>query len=184
MGLKKIQALRQEMWKKADSLNQFKEAVAELAAAHEKIAKAYANLEKLRADGAAKVERIPTHGVKEFDDYKKSLIAVYQGWGNRPLPTKPLDAVVERERKAVDEAVKARVDKLAASFPSQVKKGMVFKMSATGKLYEISGDEQKSKNPNLKGEAAIFWDTIDEKGARAFPISLADLKKSYKFIKA
>jgi hypothetical protein len=182
MGLKAIKAMRDELWKKSEALGKFKDAASSFNEAHAKIAAAYDNVEKIRKENLAKVEGLDTLGIKEFEDYKKSLVAVYVGFSNRPLPTKPLEDVIKRQSDALEQAVKERVAKLAASFPAEVKPGMVFRFEPTGALWEIKSGPTKSSNPNLKGDAALWYDQVSDTGSK-FPINLADLKKSCKYIK-
>ena len=182
MGLKKIAELRRDLNAKADALAKFKAAADLFVETHAKIKQAYDNVVKLRVENLAKVERLDTLGIKEFEAYKTSLVAVYSGWNDRPLPTKPLEAVVDSQRKAVDAAVNERIAKLAASFPKEVKAGMVFRFTPTGRLIEIVGQPKESKNPNLKGDDKTFWDTTEVGGSAGTPVSLGDLKKSYKYI--
>jgi hypothetical protein len=182
MGLKKIAEMRKELQKQADALRAFTSAAGQFIETHAKIAAAYEQVEKLRQTNLSKVNTLDTLGIKEFEDYKKSLVAVYSGWGNRPLPVKPLEAVVERQRKAVDDAVHERVAKLAASFPSQVKPGMLFRFEATKLLWEITSDAQEATNPNLKGDDRTWFKYVDEKGNQS-NASLSTLKKSCKYIR-
>jgi hypothetical protein len=181
MGLKKIAELRKEYWKQAEALSEFTKAAKQFSDTHAKIAAAYAQVEKLRDANKTKIEALDTLGIKEFEDYKKSLIAVYGGWGNRPLPLKPLEDVIAKKKKEVDDAVRERVAKLAASFPSQIKPGMVFRFDPTGVLWEIKSGPEESKNPNLKGDAKIFYKYLPEGGSEN-NVSLETLKKSCKYI--
>ncbi len=183
MGLKKIAEMRKELWAKAEALEKFEALAKEFNDTYAKIQKSYEALDKLREDQRKKIVNVQTHGVKEFEDYKRSLYAIYQNYGNRPLPTDPLRAVVAAQKKKVDEAIAERVAKLAASFPSEVKKGMVFKMDASGKLLEITSDAKESTNANLKGDAKTYYEVSYESGEKGL-VKLSDLKSLYKFIRA
>ncbi len=106
------------------------------------------------------VEKIETHGIKEFEHYKKSLLAVCnnESFIDRPLPTKPLEKYVTQARKEADEMHKAWIDKQTIKMPKAIKKGMTFKDYKLNRIYEAVSGETKSKNPNLKGDAAVFVD--------------------------
>lgn len=182
MGLKKITEMRLELEKNASALLAFTAAAQQFIEAHGKITAAHENVEKLRAAQLSKVQALPTLGVKEFEDYKQHLVKVYGGWSDRPLPLKPLEAVVATQRKAVDDAVQARVAKLAASFPGQVKPGMVFRYEPTKTLWEITSEGEEAKNANLKGDEKT-WFKYQAQGAGPGSTSLATLKKSCKYIK-
>lgn len=190
MGLKTIAALREELEKKAKALEAFElaaktfvETHAKIQESHDNVQKAYENVEKLRTANHGKVMALDTLGIKEFEDYKKSLVQVYSHWGpERPLPLKPLRDVVMKQQAAVNEAVKARVEKLAAAFPKEIKKGMVFKFEPTGVLWEITSEATESKNINLKGDAKIWYDYLADNGTKN-SVNVETLKKSCKFIK-
>ncbi len=184
MGLKKIAELRKELNQQAAALSAFTKAAGEFVATYAKIAAAYAEVEALRENKKKAAYELKTLGIKEFEEYRKSLIAVFEGWGNRPLPLKPLEDVVARKKKEVDDAVQARVAKMAASFPAEVKPGMLFRFEPTKVLWEIKSGPFESKNENMKGKAetAIYYKYLPEGGSEN-SVTLETLKKSCKYIK-
>ena len=182
MGLKKIAEMRAELRKKTDVLDQFMRLAKQYNETYAKIAASYEGLEKLRTENLAKVVALNTMGIKEFEDYKKSLVFVFAGMGSRPLPTKPLEDVVNLQHDAVDAEVKERIAKLAASMPAEVKPGMVFRFDPSGVLWEITSGPEKSKNVNLHGDDQIWYKYNAENGG-SLSTNLTTLKKNCKFIK-
>jgi hypothetical protein len=184
MGLKKIAELRKELSEQAAALSAFTKAAGEFVATYAKIAAAYAQVEELRENKKMAVHELKTLGIKEFEDYKKGLIGVFEKWGNRPLPLKPLEDLVARKKKEVDDAVQARVAKMAASFPAEVKPGMLFRFEPTKVLWEIKSGPLQAKNENLKGKIdAVTYFKYQPEGGSENNVTLETLKKSCKYIK-
>ena len=182
MGLKKIAELRKVLDAKQKTFEEFRRAADEFNKAYVKIAAAYDGVAKLRSENLARIERLETHNIKEFEDYRKALVAVYEGWGNRPLPLKPLEVVIEKQKEALEAEKQKLVDKLVATMPAEVKPGMVFKLLRSGELCEITSDKSEATNVNLKGDERLWYDYKTE-GGRTGKTNLKDLKTSYKFVK-
>lgn len=182
MGLKKIAELRKLLDAKQEMFKEFRRAADEFNKTYAKIAAAFEGVEKLRSENLARIERLETHNIKEFDDYRKALVAVYAGWGNRPLPLKPLEVVIEKQRDALEAEKKKLVDKLIAAMPAEVKPGMVFKLLRSGELCEITSAKAESTNVNLKGDERLWYDYKTEAG-RTGQTNLKDLKTNYKFVR-
>ncbi|HKC29749.1 MAG TPA: hypothetical protein VKB75_17165 [Jatrophihabitans sp.] len=196
MGYQTIQAHRKELNEKIKvfealvaSAKSVTGQMAKIAEAQKKVEaeaeKIYTVLQKM----ATEMEKLDTKGVKEFEEFRQSLVAL--GSGNsrsmRPLPTKSIEVAVSRMRGEVEKEQRAWIEKLAANMPAELKPGMVLIDKTIGNEYEIKSGPQTSKNPNLSGDAAIFYDVICYRnGSKSeFPMTKADLKKNgMKFVRS
>ncbi len=189
MGLKKIAEMRAVLRKEEDTYKQFISAAKEysaahahIAAVHAKVEEAYANLEKQREASLEKVKTLQTHGIKEFDDYKKQLIEGFENWTDKLQPADELFDRLLKQMGDISKAEQARLDKLVASFPGEVKVGMVFRFEPTKKCWEITKCLPESKKINLKGDQRLWFEYIDEGGGPG-QCNLDTLKKSCKYLK-
>lgn len=188
MGYKTIQIKRNELNERVEVFDKLVGAAKSISVQMEKITKQQQQMKTVLAGVSAEMDKLDTKGIKEFDDYKKSLIAITNGGPMRPLPSLPLERVVNQMRKSVDAEYWAWVDKLAANTPAQIQPGMVFINKKMGWTFEIKSVAQQSKNPNLKGDEATFYDVVrhDTTGKPyETSISKADLspRKGVKFVK-
>lgn len=180
MGYKTIQQKRAELQDKQKIKYAFRDSIEELNKGLADIEKAINNLGATRMAIEKRISALDTGGVKEFEDYKKSLIAVAQGWGARSLPMTPVDKVISEASKELSTMISAYEDKLAAAFPREVKPGMTFKHAPLKRIYEIKTGPTQATNINLKGDNAIwfkvhFW--TEGKDGGEVDINLTDLKK-------
>lgn len=169
---------------------------AQLKKIHEAAAKQRAAIEGLYAKKQKLVpivQKIETHGIKEFESYKKSLLAICksESYQDRPLPIAPLRKHVSEARKESSDLLKAWMEKQTAKMPKVIKKGMTFRDYRLDRVYEAVSGEKKSTNPNLSGEGAIFVDCkwtdlkTGKAGGGALPMSREQLspKNKVKFLK-
>jgi hypothetical protein len=151
------------------------EAVAKTAEAHAAVGQ---TMEKIRQ----RIEGLNTFGIQEFEVYQKSLLGIVAGGAThlRPLPMDPLYKAMGRVESEHLKMLKEYYEKLAASCPSEVKPGMVFKRSGEQVFVEITKGPLKPQNADLKGDQAIcFTGRVwkDEKAGAEITFDLASLKK-------
>jgi hypothetical protein len=97
--------------------------------------------------------------VKTFQNFQRDLLVVAKG-GQAVLDVSPLHDAVDRLHKSLEDTWKARVAKLTAQYPAEIKKGMVFVNKLYDGYYEIVDGPKLSTNQNLKGEEAIYFDVL------------------------
>lgn len=196
MGYETIQRHRRQLDDKMASYEKLLGAAKAISTQMDKILQHVQQLEKEQAQMvavldkvAADMDKLDTKGIKEFEDYHKSLVAISQGGNWRPLPTKPLDAVISKMRADIANEQWAWIDKLTANAPAEIKPGMVFANKQMGWIYEIKSGPTKAQNTNLRGDDGIFFQFVrydkDDKKYEG-SISKSDLspKKGIKFIRA
>lgn len=196
MGYQTIQAHRKELNEKIKvfealvaSARSLTGQMAKIAEAHKKVEaesmKIWDVLQKMAKD----MEKLETKGVKEFEDFRQSLVALGNGGSGsmRPLPTKPIEVAVSRMRTEVEKEQRAWVEKLAANMPAELKPGMVLIDKTIGNEYEIKAGPYAATNTNLHGDAAIIYDIICYRDGKKseFPLSKAELKRQgMKFVRS
>ena len=139
-----------------------------------------------------KTKSLNTHGIVQLDQMKKLLIlAVEHPDPDYPFPKiEELDAQVKKslqqQRAALDKELEQYFQRIAASFPNEVKVGMTFKKVGSNVVYEIKKVYPKSANTNLKGDDAFWFDAQEYVGDKARAgldkVQLSGLKKM-KFLK-
>jgi len=189
MGYKKIQEKRAELSKKIDVWETFLQAAREINRGLAEIEQATQKLTATKDKLGKTIAVLNTLGVKEFDDFKKSLLAVCVASGTRPLPLKPVEQVVNDARAGLDKELDAWTEKLAAAFPSEIKVGMTFKDRKLGRIYEVVGDRELATNANLTGDDAIWYkckmfEGEKQLGTQSLSRSRLSPKHGVKFIKA
>lgn len=175
MGYKKIQEKRNELYIKSRAKNQFLDAA-------ESMVDAYKEIGRIKSSLQQKIGSMNTAGVPEFEAYKKTVLASIQKM--EVLLPPPLDAihkVVDDAQKEVNRMVQEYEDKLAAACPKEIKVGMTFKDKGLRRVYQITAPGEQSKNPNLKGDDAIwfkahYWKDDGADGSDS-QLKLSDLKK-------
>jgi hypothetical protein len=185
VGYKKIQEKRKEFSAKQDVLIKFRKAAEEINGKLAKVAQALKQLETSKQEVAAGISALNTGGVPEFEAYKKNLLGIAQGGTPRPLPMDPVEKVVDGAETQLRVMIREYEDKLAAACPKDIKPGMTFKDPATGRVFEVRSLPEQSKNPNLKGDDAIWFDGVwftDGNAGSNSPTKLSSLKK-YKYLK-
>jgi hypothetical protein len=189
MGYKTIQAKRNELSKRVDVFDKLVGAAKSISVQMEKITKQEEQMKAVLAKVSAEMDKLDTKGIKEFDDYKKSLIGIANGGQMRLLPSAPLEHVVMQMRKNVDTEYWAWVEKQAANTPAQIQPGMVFVDKKMGWTYEIKSAGKAATNANLKGDAAIFYDVVrhDERTGQTIDSSISKAalspREGVKFVK-
>lgn len=136
---------------------------------------------------AADMSKLDTKGVKEFEDFRQSLVGLASSGSMRPLPTKPLEMVVGKMRGEVEKEHRDWIEKLAANMPADLKPGMVLIDKTIGNEYEIKAGPKKATNVNLKGDDAIYYDIICHRQGKTseYPLTKAELKRQgMKFVKS
>jgi hypothetical protein len=199
MGLKKLQAQAAEARKEVEStIGAFvKEArainsmVAQYEKKIEEISKTYDEMASLVRKAGTAAKSLNTHGIVQLDSMKR-LIIVATEHAHKPhavnlaeIETLEHLALSEIE-KNLSTVLKARMDKIVASWPNKIEVGMVFKNG--DRMVEIAGPQWKSTNINLKGDAALCHKVkYIRNGSYAgdSDINLEDLspKKGWKFLK-
>jgi hypothetical protein len=165
MGLKTIEAKRAEFNKMRKSMNDFIDAAEALRSSTEKYQKLGEEAMKALENHFAQknkllpeVKKLETFGVKAFEDYKKSLIAICENrsFEDRPLPTTPLQRALMQAQEDLDKELQAWIDKQPASMPKEIKKGMTFKDGHLNRIWEVISDPYPAKNARLQGDDAII----------------------------
>lgn len=181
MGYKKIEEKRKELRQKQEVKYAFRDAVGRINEGLANIQKAISDVEHTKQELGRTIAGLDTGGIKEFEDYKKSLLAICNGWGVRPLPLAPVEKVCRDAEAELRAMIAAWTDKLAAAFPKEVKPGMTFKNQSLDRIYEVLSPPEQAANANLKGDNAIFfkvkWWKADGEQGGGYSISLVDLKK-------
>lgn len=157
-----------------EAAQKINEAVAKTADAHAAVGQ---TMEKIRQ----RIEGLNTFGIKEFEDYRKSLLGIVAGGANhlRPLPMDPVYRAMGRVESEHMRMVKDYYGKLAASCPTDVKPGMVFQRSGEQVFVEITKGPFQPQNANLKGDKATCFQCRvwkDGKAGAAIDLDLAALK--------
>lgn len=159
MSLKKVQAKRDELTKKQEALASFVAIATKMTEALERIKKAEDEASKAHQDLHAKrlamstfAEKIETHGIKEFEQIKASMVAFCGGGAHqlRLLPLAPAKKVVDAAKKEHAEMLSAWFKKQAASVPKLLKKGMTFHDYTKDRIYEMLADEEPIAEADLK----------------------------------
>lgn len=145
-----LKAQEQAYFRFCEAAQAINEAVAKTAQAHRAVAE---TLNQIRE----RVERLDTFGIKEFEDYKRSLLGMAGGGTLRPLPLEPVYKAISRVESEHLKMVNEYYAKLSASCPSEVKPGMVFKRSSDQVFVEITKGPFKPHNADLKGDKAICF---------------------------
>src|SRR5262245_57586126 len=101
MGYKTILAHRKQLAEKiavyealVASAKSVSGQMAKLEEAHKKVTAETERLAPVLTKMADDMSKLDTKDVKEFEDFRKSLLATVSGGSLRPLPTKPLEARV------------------------------------------------------------------------------------------
>ena len=195
MGMKTLEAKKQELRKQEGILQQFVDDVTTLNRAMEKLNKkseslmrAQEDLFKVYQQVGAKAESMDTGGEPLFAAYQAKLVKFCNEPFAKPNPPKPdkLSGVVAKYRKSVDDEFANWVSKQEASWPKEIKKGMCFKWYVTGDIYEVLSDAKQASNVNLKGDDAIYWDVRKMGASGKFALKKSEMnpKKKWKYIKS
>jgi hypothetical protein len=146
MGMKAINAKREELTKTWRVKQAFVDSAQELKAELAKVEKGLRELDAIRARIQKDISGLETFGIKEFVDYKASLMAISNGSSEhfaqltkmytRPLPIAPLNAVVQGMEAEVRKMLDGWIEKHTATFPKELKVGMTLK-GQSGELVEI-----------------------------------------------
>jgi hypothetical protein len=199
MGLKTLQAQAAEARKEVETTigvfvkqaRDINSTVAQYEKKIEDINKAYEDLSNLVIKAGAAAKSLNTHSIVQLDDLKRLMIVATEH-SHKPhavslAEIEKLERVAMTEiEKSLSVALKARMDKIVASWPSKIEVGMIFKNG--DRMLEISGPQTKATNINLKGDAAL-WHQIkyikDNNYTGESRTSLEDLspKKGWKFLK-
>jgi len=131
MGMKAINAKRDEMTAKWKVREAFVKAAEDMKRELAKVEKGLRELDAIRAPIDKDVCGLDTFGVKEFIDYKASLVAISHGSSEhfvqltkmytRPLPAAPLDAVLKGMEGEVRKMMDEWIEKHTATFPKELK---------------------------------------------------------------
>ncbi|MDQ2839944.1 MAG: hypothetical protein M3Y72_02665 [Acidobacteriota bacterium] len=187
MGYKTIEAKRKEYQAKVEVCKTFVDASKQINDSLASLEKSMKQMRQMRDDLQKKVSGLDTAGVKEFEDFKKDLLSSCKSETVKPLPTGAIEKALDTAKKEIDDLVDAWVDKLAGSFPKELKPGMTLKDCKLKRLYEVTGGPEKSNNENLKGDAAIWFKVkiIADGKQTDTSMSLAQLspKNGIKYIK-
>ena len=197
MGMKKIAEKEAELRKKNQALETFLKTAATLQEALTKVQKlgedaekAYTAMYDKKKQMTPVIEKLDTHGIKEFEQYKAHLLAVAtnKAFQDRLLPTAPLQKVVDTARSEVRTMLNEWLEKQASSMPKEWKKGMSFRDYDLDRVYELISDVEQAKNVNLKGDDALWFNTkfTDLKTGKEGTVNVSKgslLKRKLKFLK-
>lgn len=160
--------------------DRFYKAAQDINKAVAKTAQAFAAVGEAKEKIRQRIEGLNTFGIKEFEDYKKSLLGIVAGGTPRPLPMDPVNKAIARVESEHVRMVREYYEKLAAGCPNDVKPGMVFKRPGDDTFVEITKGPFKPQNTDLKGDHAICFNGRiwkDEKAGAEISYDLADLKQ-------
>lgn len=196
MGYETIQKHRKELGEKIKTFEALvaaakplTERIQKIAAAQKQIEEQWSNVSALTDKLAKDIEKIDTKGVKEFEDFHKSLVEISKNNSlmARPLPTRPMEAALAKMRKDIELEQRKWIERLAANMPSELKPGMVLIDKTIGNEYVIKSGPEKAQNSNLTGDASIFYRIICHRQGKQseFDLSLKDLKRQgMKFVRS
>lgn len=187
MGLKTIADKRKEFREAYDAQDVIVTAIKDIEKAANEVRKKLDALEKEKEAAVKRMKQLNADKWPEFDQFKEKMIAALESPGPRYLPIPDpgaLDKVVKKAKEEVDEAVTKWVEKLAASFPAEIKVGMTFLNTATKDVFEVVKGPFPATNEKLTGDDAVVYDVKSEKGAK-FPLSKKALSPGglYKYLK-
>ena len=194
MGYEKIAKHRKELKEKiktfealAAAAKPLNERLQKIAAARKQLDEQYDKTHDVVQKLAKDIEKIDTKGVKEFEDFLKSLQAILRSnVDGRPLPTKPMEEALARMRKDVEVEHRKWIEKLASNMPKELKPGMVLIDKAIGSEYEIKGPATVPGAPP-GGDAGTFYTVICHRDGKQteMKMSVQELKRNgMKFVRS
>lgn len=160
-----IQRKRAELEKKIKALETFRDGSKQVNDDLAALEQATLKLAATREAVGKKVAALDTCGVKEFENYKKSLSVICDGWNVKALPLMPVERVITDAKKDIDKDMDVWIDRLVAAFPKKLDVGMTLKDYKLNRLYQIVGIEP-SKNVNHTGDAASFYKCLVIEGGK------------------
>jgi hypothetical protein len=183
MGYQKIEAKKKELFEKCEAYDEFVKVADKLNSRLAEVKKAVQAVKKQREETAKMAQQLKTCGVKEFELLRLDLLAAGNDEYPEPVSLDRAEKFIKESKAAIDQEVNVWLDKLAASFPANITAGMSFKNSGFKQVLTVLGPE-KVNNPNLKGDAAI-WFKVKYMDGKETSISreLLSPKKGWKFVR-
>jgi hypothetical protein len=187
MGLKNIEELR----KKMRAIQAGPRVVSSYMHDYQKQQRSLAEAEHhLRAWLATMIKRVPWDDFKddkEIQHFREQVSAMVKGAPLTPISNAPLEQKAKEAEQNYEAAVAARLAKLVASYPAELKPGMVLTNSEREQYVEITSGPTRSDNPHLRGDAGMFYDVLlvhgDEKSSKiSFSKETLSPKNGWKYI--